>query len=418
MWGYVWVQEGLLPLFVARYPLMYPQMALTDTAVRNAKPKEKPYKLGDSGGLYVIVRPNGSKLWRYKYRLGGKANSRGLGKYPDVGLGEARRRRDECRQDVANGVDPMGRWKATHADDPADTFETVAREWYDSKVPNWVPSHASVVLMRLEKYVFPTLGARPIADISAQDIHAMLKPIQDQKKYATASRVLMVVRQVCDYALFSERITRNPAAPVKQLLTKHTTKHFAAVTDPKDIGKLLRMLAAYEGSPAVMAALKLAPLWFVRPGDLRRAKWADIDLDAAEWRFRVSKKGVVDHIVPLATQAVEILTSLHPYTGHQEWCFPGPRNGRPMSENAVLAAMRALGIHKDTMSGHGFRAMARTCLDEQLGVAPHLVEHQLSHQVLDALGRSYNRTTHLPERKRMMQKWADYLDKLRSETTA
>ena len=194
---------------MASYPTSYPQMPLTDTAVRNAKPKEKPYKLGDSGGLYVIVRPNGSKLWRYKYRLGGKANSRGLGKYPDVGLKEARRRRDECRQDVANGVDPMGRWKATHSasmDDTADTFESLARAWYESKVPNWVPGHASMVLMRLEKYAFPTLGAQSIAAVRAQDILAALKPIQDQEKYETASRVLMVVRQVCRHAIATGRI--------------------------------------------------------------------------------------------------------------------------------------------------------------------------------------------------------------------
>ena len=400
---------------------MYPQMALTDTAVRNAKPKEKPYKLGDSGGLYVIVRPNGSKLWRYKYRLGGKANSRGLGKYPDVGLKEVRRRRDECRQDVASGLNPMSRWKATLAgtvDDISASFETVAREWFESRLPNWVPSHASRVLMRLERYVFPTLGARSIADISAQDIHAMLKPIQDQEKYETASRVLTVCHQVCDYALFSERITRNPAAPVKHLLTKPTPTHFAAVTDPKEIGKLLRMLDAYEGSPAVMAALKLAPIWFVRPGDLRHAKWADIDLDAAEWRFRVSKTQT-DLIVPLSRQAVRILRDLHPHTAHQEWVFPGARNnGRALSENTLAIAMRTMDIPKETMSVHGFMAMARTVLDEQLGQRPDLIEHQLGHAVRDPLGRAYNRTQHLPERKNMMQKWADYLDKLRSETTA
>jgi integrase len=400
---------------------MYPQMALTDTAVRNAKPKEKPYKLGDSGGLYVIVRPNGSKLWRYKYRLGGKANSRGLGKYPDVSLKEARRRRDECRQDVANGVNPRGRWKVEHAasmDDTTETFESVARAWYDSKLPNWEPGTSSMVLMRLERYVFPKLGARLIADVGAQDIHAMLKPIQDQEKYETASRVLTVCHQVCDYAMFSERITRNPAAPVKHLLTKPKPTHFAAVTDPKDIGKLLRMLAAYEGSPAVMAALNLAPLWFVRPGELRHAKWAAIDLDAAEWRFRVSKTKT-DLIVSLSEQAVAILRDLHPHTGHQSWVFPGARNnGRPMSENTLAVAMRTIGIPKDTMSVHGFRAMARTCLDEQLGVAPHLIEHQLAHTVRDPLGRAYNRTTHLPERRDMMQRWADYLDELRSETTS
>ncbi len=400
-------------------------MALTDTAVRNAKPKEKPYKLGDSGGLYVIVRPNGSKLWRYKYRLGGKANSRGLGKYPDVGLGEARRRRDECRQDVASGLNPMSRWKAASVasmddTDTGNSFEAVAREWYESKVPSWVPGHASTVLMRLERYVLPTLGARSMTDIGPQDIHALLKPLEKAEKYETASRVLNVCHQVCDYALYSERITRNPAAPVKQLLTKPTPTHFAAVTDPKAVAKLLRMLHAYEGSPVVMAALNLAPLWFVRPGELRRARWDDIDLDGSEpqWQYLVTKTQT-DLIVPLSEQAVAILRDLHPQTGHQSWVFPGARNnGRPMSENTLAVAMRTIGIPKDTMSVHGFRAMARTCLDEQLGVAPHLIEHQLAHTVKDPLGRAYNRTTHLQDRRRMMQTWADYLDDLRSETTS
>ncbi len=402
---------------------MYPQMALTDTAVRNAKPKEKPYKLGDSGGLYVIVRPNGSKLWRYKYRLGGKANSRGLGRYPDVSLKEARRRRDECRQDVANGVNPRGRWKAKHAasmDNTADTFETVAREWYESRLPSWTPGTSSMAKMRLETYVFPKLGARSIADVSAPDLLAMLKPIKEQGKYETAHRVLTVCGQVFVHAIATGRITHNIAASVRPALTKATPKHFAAVTDPKEIGKLLSMLHAYEGSPAVMAALKLAPLVFVRPGELRQARWEDVDLDAAspQWQYRATKTQT-DHIVPLATQAVAILRALHPHTGHQPYVFPGTRhNGRPMSENTLAVAMRTIGIPKDTMSVHGFRAMARTCLDEQLGQPPHLIEHQLAHTVRDPLGRSYNRTQHLPERRDMMQRWSDYLDELRTKSTA
>ena len=399
---------------------MYPQMALTDTAVRNAKPtKEKAYKLVDSAGLYLIVRPNGSKLWRYRYRLSGKANSRGLGRYPDVGLKMARERRDECRRDVANGQNPVSRWKSTQVDDTVDTFETVAREWYDSRAPSWVPSHSSMVLMRLEKYAFPALAARSITDIGPQDIHALLRPIEKAEKYETAKRVLTVCHQVFDYALFSERITRNPAAQVKQLLTQPKPDHFAAVTDSKAVGKLLRMLDAYEGSPVVMAALRLAPLVFTRPGELRQAKWDDVNLDAAEWRFVVTKTHT-PHIVPLSAQAVSILRELQPLTGQQTdeqpYVFPGTRdNGRPMSENTLSAAMRTLGIPKETMSVHGFRATARTLLDEQLGFPPHLIEHQLAHQVRDPLGRSYNRTTHLAERKKMMQRWADYLDELRTD---
>ena len=404
---------------MARYPLLYPQMALTDTAVRNAKPKEKPYKLGDSGGLYLIVRPNGSKLWRYKYRLGGKANSRGLGKYADVSLKEARRRRDECRQDVANGVDPMGRWKATHAAeiDTTDSFETVAREFYESRLPSWSPGHSSMVLMRLETYALPALGTQSIAAVRAQDIHRMLKPIQSQGKHETASRVLMVVRQVCRHAIATGRITGDPSAAVRPALTPVTPTHFAAITDPKEIGPFLRKIHGYEGTRVVMSALRLAPLVFVRPGELRQVKWADVNLDACEWRFVVSKTKI-DLVVPLSRQAVDILRALRPHTGHQPYVFPGPRNGRPMSENALAGAMRALDIPKEKMSVHGFRAMARTVLDEQLHFPPPVIEHQLAHRVSDSLGTAYNRTKHLPKRKKMMQDWADYLDKLRSETTA
>ena len=396
-------------------------MALTDTTVRNAKPKEKPYKLGDSGGLFVIVRPNGAKWWRLKYRFAGKEKSLSVGTYPDVGLKAARRRRDECRQLLARGVNPSDQRKAKHAasmDNTADTFETVAREFYESRLPNWKPRTSRMNLMRLEKHIFPKIGTQSITDVSAPDLLAMLQPLQEQEQFVTAHRVLTVCQQVFVHAIATGRITHNIAASVRPALTKATPTHFAAVTDPKEIGKLLRMLDAYGASPVVMAALHLAPLWFVRPGELRHARWADIDLDAAEWRFLVSKTQT-DLIVPLSRQAVRILRDLHPHTGHQSWVFPGARNnGRPMSENTLAVAMRTIGIPKDTMSVHGFRAMARTCLDEQLGVAPHLVEHQLAHQVRDALGRSYNRTTHLPERKKMMQAWANYLDELRSGTTS
>ncbi len=394
-------------------------MALTDTAVRNAKPKEKPYKLGDSGGLYALVRPNGSKLWRYKYRLGGKANSRGLGKYPDVSLKEARRRRDECRRDVANGQNPMSRWKATHAasmDDTTESFEKVAYEFYESRLPSWSPGHSSMVLMRLKTYTLPALGTQSIAAVRAQDIHRMLKPIQSQGKHETASRVLMVVRQVCRHAIATGRITADPSAAVRPALTPVTPTHFAAITDPKAIGPFLRKLHAYQGTAVVMAALRLAPLVFVRPGELRQAKWVDVDLAAAEWRFVVSKTKT-DLVVSLSRQAVQILRDLHPQTGHQSYVFPGPRHGRPMSENALAGAMRALDIPKEKMSVHGFRAMARTCLDEQLHFPPPVIEHQLAHRVADSLGAAYNRTQHLPERKKMMQEWADYLDNLRTEAT-
>ena len=398
-------------------------MALTDTAVRNAKPREKPYKLGDSGGLYVIVRPNRAKWWRWKFRFGGKEKLLSFGVYPEVSLQEARRRRDEARELLANGVNPSHHRKVEHAvtgdGSPDETFEAVAGEWFPKQLPGWSEGHACTVRYRLSKFVYPAIGKRSMKSVTAQDLLALLKPVEEAEKYETARRVLSVCQQVCVYAIATGRIAHNPAASVTPALTQAPpAKHFAAETDPKEIGKLLRMLAAYEGSPAVMAALHLAPLWFVRPGELRHAKWADIDLDAAEWRFRVSKTKT-DLIVPLSEQAVAILRDLHPQTGHQSWVFPGARNnGRPMSENTLAVAMRTIGIPKDTMSVHGFRAMARTCLDEQLQFPPHLIEHQLAHTVKDPLGRAYNRTTHLQERRRMMQTWADYLDERRSETTS
>tara|TARA_B100000315_G_C14514249_1_gene558443 strand:+ start:286 stop:1383 length:1098 start_codon:yes stop_codon:yes gene_type:complete len=365
----------------------------------------------------VLIQPTGARWWRFRYRFGGKPKLLSLGVYPAVSLKEARRRRDEARQLVANGVNPVDKRKATHADDTADNFETVAREFYESRLPSWAPRHAAMVLMRLEKYAFPTLGAQSIAAVRAQDILAALKPIQDQEKYETASRVLMVVRQVCRHAIATGRITGDPSAAVRPALTPVTPTHFAAITDPKEIRPFLRKIHGYEGTRVVMSALRLAPLVFVRPGELRQAKWADVNLDACEWRFVVSKTKT-DLIVPLSEQAVAILRALHSHTGHQEWVFPGPRNGRPMSENALAAAMRAMGIPKETMSVHGFRAMARTCLDEQLHFPPPVIEHQLAHRVPDALGTAYNRTKNLPERKKMMQAWADYLDALRSETTS
>ena len=397
-------------------------MPLTDTALRHAKPVLKPRSISDSGGLSVLIQPNGAKWWRFRHRFGGKPHHLSLGVYPDVGLKEARRRRDECRQLLANGVNPSDQRKATHAvtvDDTADSFETVAREFYKTRLPSWSEGHSSTVLMRLESYVFQKLGTQSITAVSAQDILAMLKPIQEREKHETASRVLTVCQQVCRHAIATGRITHDPSASVRPALTQAPPRrHFAAITNPQEIGPLLRILDGYEGTPVVMSALRLAPLVFVRPGELRTAKWADIDLDAAEpqWQYLVTKTQT-PHIVPLATQAVAILRALHPLTGHQTHVFPGARNnGRPMSENAVLAALRTMEIPADKMTGHGFRAMAYTALEEQLGFPQHLIDHQLAHVVKNPLGRAYNRTTHLPERRRMMQKWADYLDTLRSGT--
>ena len=398
-------------------------MPLTDKALGTAKTGLKPRSISDAGGLSVLIQPNGAKWWRFRYRFGGKPKLLSLGVYPAVSLKEARRRRDEYRQLVANGVNPSDQRKATPAgtvDDTSDSFESVAREWFPKQLPGWSEGHARTVEYRLSKFVYPVIGKRSMKAVTAQAILAMLKPIEEQEKYETARRVLIVCEQVCDYAIATGRIAHNPAVAVTPALTQAPpSKHFAAMTDPKDIGPFLRKLHGYAGSWVVMSALRLAPLVFVRPGELRKAKWEDIDLDAAEpqWAYRVSKTNT-NHIVPLSEQAVAILRALHPHTSHQPFVFPGPRNGRPMSENALAAAMRTMDIPKETMSTHGFRAMARTCLDEQLHFPPHLIEHQLAHRVRDLQGRSYNRTQHIAERRDMMQKWAGWLDALRSETTA
>ena len=395
-------------------------MPLTDTTIRNAKPGPKPRRLADGRGLTLSIQPNSTKAWRLRYRFRGKEQQLSLGIYPDVSLQDARRRRDEARQLLARGVNPSTARKATQsgtAHGTADTFETVAREWYASKLPNWKPRTRRMNLMRLERHIFPKIGTQSITDISVPDLLAMLQPLQEREQPVTAHRVLTLCQQVFGYAIATGRITHNIAATVRPALTKSTPTPFAAVTNPRELGPLLRKLHAYDGSPAVMGALKLMALVFVRPGELRQARWADIDLDAAEWRFRVSKTQT-DLIVPLATQAVDILRALWTQTGHQSWVFPGARNNeRAMSENTLAVAMRTMDIPKEQMSVHGCRAVARTCLDEQLGFPPHLIEHQLGHAVHDPLGRSYNRTTHLPQRRDMMQRWADYLDELRSETT-
>ena len=390
---------------------------LTDTVIRHAKPQGKPARLFDSGGLYLEVSPAGGKWWRLKYRFAGKEKRLSLGVYPEVGLKDARRRRDEARKLLADGVDPSENRKAqkgARADRAANSFETITREWYGKHAPNWAANHADRIIRRFERDIFPWIGGRPIAEITAPDLLAVVRRIEERGALETAHRALGNCGQVFRYAIATGRAERDPSRDLRGALPPVKGTHFAAITEPTRVGELMRALDGYEGTPVVRAALRLAPLVFVRPGELRKATWADVDLDAAEWRYTVTKTGT-PHIVPLSTQVVGILRELHNLTGHTRHIFPGARaNGRPMSDNAILAAMRSLGIGKDEMSGHGFRAMARTILDEVLGVRPDLIEHQLAHAVRDPNGRAYNRTAHLPERQKMMQQWADYLDKLKS----
>ena len=369
--------------------------------------------------MHATARIAGSRPKVYPRPLSeaGKEKLLSLGAYPEVSLADARFKRDEARKQLHDGVDPGEARKAVkraRASSAANSFEAIAREWHTKFANTWAPSHADRVLRLLERDVFPWIGHRPIAEITAPELLAVLRRIESRGALETAFRARVYSGLVFRYALHTGRADRDPAADLRGALPPKKNGHFAAATNPEELGDLLRALDGYKGSPVVRAALLLAPMVFVRPGELRSAKWADIDLDAAEWRFTVPKTKT-PHIVPLAAQAVAILRDLQPLTGSGPYVFPCARSTqRPMSDNAILSAMRRCGIDKTTACGHGFRASARTMLDEVLGFPPHLVEHQLAHAVRDPLGRAYNRTTHLPERRKMMQDWADYLDKLRA----
>jgi integrase len=393
-------------------------MALTDTAVKNAKSDGKTVKMFDERGLYLELSPSGGKWWRLKYRFDNKEKRLSLGVYPDVRLKNARDRQDEARKLLANGIDPSENrktQKAVHADRAANSFEVVAREWFAKYAKTWAASHSERVVRLFERDIFPWIGGRPVADVTAPEILTVMRRIEARGALETAHRALGNCGQVFRYAVATGRAMRNPSGDLRGALSPVKKSHFAAATEPKQVADILRAMDGYEGTLTVRCALRLAPLVFVRPGELRKAEWEDIDLDAAEWRYTVTKTNT-PHIVPLSRQAVEILREIHPLTGHGRFVFTGARsNTRSMSDNAILAAMRRMGIDKDEMSGHGFRAVARTILDEVLGVRPDFIEHQLAHAVRDPNGRAYNRTAHLPERRMMMQQWANYLDKLKSK---
>ena len=391
-------------------------MSLTDTAVRNIKPGVKSIKLFDERGLYLEVSPSGGKWWRLKYRFDNKEKRISLGVYPDVSLKDARDRRDEARKLLANGVDPSENRKAiksTRMDRAANSFEVVGREWFAKYSPTWASNHGDRIIRRFERDIFPWIGGRPIAEITAPELLSVIRRIESRGALETAHRALSNCGQVFRYAVATGRAARDPSGDLRGALPPVKGTHFAATTEPKRVAQILRAMDGYEGTLTVRCALRLAPLVFVRPGELRNAEWTNIDFEAAEWRYLVTKTNT-PHIVPLSRQAIEILRELQPLTGSNRFVFPSARShNRPMSDNAILAAMRRLGIDKEEMSGHGFRAVARTILDEVLGVRPDFIEHQLAHAVRDPNGRAYNRTAHLPERRKMMQQWADYLDKLK-----
>ena len=400
---------------------------LSDTQIRMTKPGEKPVRLYDERGLYLEITTNGGRWWRFKYRFAGKEKLLSMGTYPDTGLKAARDRRDRARALLEEGVDPSEARraeKASRSEVVVNGFEAVAREWHATIHLGQVSAgHAARTLIRLEQDVFPWLGGLPVDEIKAPQLLQAIRRIEARGAIETAHRALQGCGQVFRYAIATGRAERDPTPDLRGALKPVLVQHMAAITDPKRVGDLLRAIESYKGMPITRAALQLAPLVFVRPGELRKAEWIEFDLDAAQWRIpaarmkrtRQEKLSGTAHVVPLSRQALAILRELHPLTGHGRYLFPSPRTGeRPMSDNGVLSALRRMGFPSDEMTGHGFRAMARTLVAERLNVDEAIIEAQLAHAVKDSLGRAYNRTEFLERRRKMLQTWADYLDKLRT----
>lgn len=393
-------------------------MPLVDLSLRKAGPGDKPHKLVDGKGLYLLVQTTGGKLWRLNYRFDGKQKTLALGSYPDVSLTKAREKREEARKLLAEGIDPGAAKqedKRARKIAAASSFEAVAREWFAGRKPTWASSHADKIISRLENDIFPWLGKKPIAEITAPELLVVIRRIEGRGVRETAHRALQNCGQVFRYAVVTGRALRDPTGDLRGALAPAKSKHHASLVEPNQVAELLRAMDAFKGTLVVQSALKLAPLVFARPGELRQMRWSELDLEKAEWRYLVSKTKT-DHIVPLATQAVVILKELQALTGTREYVFTGGRDPkRPMSDAAVNAALRRMGYDTKTeITGHGFRAMARTILAEELHIKPEVIEHQLAHKVPDSLGTAYNRTKFLRERRIMMQTWADYLDKLKT----
>lgn len=393
-------------------------LPLTDIQVKNAKPKPKEYKLSDGGGLYLLITPSGGKLWRFKYRFDGVEKRLTFKTYPEISLADARHRKEDARKLIANGVDPASIIKALKEEKVVTetTFEKVAREWFSKNEPVWSDSHCKTVKSRLERDVYPIIGSRAIAEITRGEVIALIRRVEARGVIETADRIKIYCGQIFRYALNLELITLNPVTDMRDVLTKRESGHHAAITDPKKLAGLMRAIDGFDGSFIVKCALSVAPLVFARPGELRHMEWSEIDFDTEQWNIPAEKmKMKMAHLVPLSTQVVVVLKELHLLTGNGKYVFPNYRNNeRPMSEVALLAALRRMGYSKEEMTPHGFRATARTILDEVLQVRPDFIEHQLAHAVKDPNGRAYNRTAHLGERKKMMQLWADYLDGLKA----
>jgi integrase len=396
---------------------------LTATEVKQAKPGPRDRKLADGGGLFLLVTSNGGKRWRFKYRFAGKEKLLALGTYPDVTLADARKRHQVAREKLANEIDPgevRKVEKLTRHLAAAESFEAVALEWFNTKMTGKSEGHRARTKRALEKDLFPYIGSRPIAAIAAPELLATLRRIESRGAIDTAHRAKQTAGQIFRYAVATGRAERDPTGDIKGALQNATTRHNPAVIDPPGVGRLMLAIDGFQGTPVVKAALQLSALLFQRPGEIRAMEWAEINWEAERWELSADKmKMGQPHIVPLCRQAQDILRELHRLTGRGRYVMPNARGGsRPLSENGVRTALRTMGYDNDTMTPHGFRATARTLLDEVLGYRVDWIEHQLAHAVRDTNGRAYNRTSHLEGRAQMMQGWADYLDNLRLQAKA
>jgi integrase len=410
--------KNLVPDFVEGYEMRY---SYTRKAIQDAQPSDKPYKLPKEMGLCVLVFPNGTKGWRHSITVRGRETTLAYGNWPEVSLKEARDRRDDTRRQLRDGINPAAVRKA-EKEGNRDTFRAIAEEWLAAGCPGGrkgVNEDTKAGLRkRLENYVFPRVGGLPISDVTAPELLRLLRRIESKGTHETAHRVRSLCSRIFRYAIGTGRAERDPAADLIGALAPTKTQHFAAITKPRRIGELLRAIDSYSGQPTTMFALKLSPYVFVRPSDLRKAEWSEFDFDAREWRIPARRMKMDDeHVVPLSRQAIAILKELHRYTGHGRLVFPSIKSAdRPISENTINGALRRLDFAGDEMTGHGFRTLASTRLNE-MGFPPDVIELQLAHKERNETRAAYNRAERIADRRKMMQKWGDYLDRLRAGTS-
>jgi integrase len=392
---------------------------LTDIQLRRIKPTDKPQKLSDGGGLFLLVTMQGNKFWRLAYRFAGKQKTLSIGEYPIITLVDARAKREEAKRQLVNGIDPSAAKQAAKLSvqgAAANCFEVIAREWHKTHMTSKSEGHAKKTLDRLEKDVFAWLGKLPITNIEAPDVLSVLRRIEQRGANELAHNTKSIIGQVFRYAIATGRAVRNPVPDLQGALTPVTVKHHSAITDPTQIGALLRACEGYTGHFATLCALRLSFLAMLRPGEIRKAEWSDVDLERAEWRIPAAKMKMKDeHIIPLSKQALAIFNEIKPLTGAGQFVFPSVRSlSRPMSENTINGALRRLGYTGDEMTAHGFRGMASTRLNEAHLFHPDAIERQLAHGEQNSVRAAYNRAQYLPERVKMMQWWADYLDSLKA----